>query len=144
MTTALVDRDTGEVYDVEGTALESRAGLIPLEALHTARRQLLITLAPLKALHGPFGIWDDRRKQMLESLKVRSRLTLLEQGQKITEGLVDAMAYADEAYLRLLDQAERDKIEYLMQANQMSELEEKIRDREICLLAYNSELKLTR
>ena len=125
-------------------AIEDRADVVPLEALHAARRQLLITLAPLRALHGPFGCWDDKRKQLVEALKVRARATLAETGQKTTEAMVEAEAYGDPQYLAFLDQAERDKIEYLMLANQLTEIEEKVRDRELCLQAYSSELRLTR
>lgn len=141
----VVDVTTGEVLDeIAGTELEGRANIRSLEALHTQRRQLLITLAPLKALHGPGDLWDSKRKQLLEALKVRQRLALLEQGQKVTEGLVDAMAYADEQYARFLDQGESARIDYITQQNQLHEIEELIRDREFSLLAYNSECKLAR
>ena len=129
---------------IESTELESRAGIRSLDALHAERRQLLTVLAPLKALHGPGDLWDAKRKQMLEALKVRHRLKLLEQGQKVTEGLVDSMAYADQQYLSFIDQGERDRIEYITLQNRYNELEELIRDRELAMLCYNSEVKLTR
>src|SRR5690242_6584527 len=111
--TAVVDLNGEVLQEIEGSALETRAGIASLDALHAQRRQLLITLAPLKALHGPGDLWDSKRKQLLEALKVRQRLTLLEQGQKVTEGLVDAMAYADEQYLRFVDQGIADRIDYI-------------------------------
>lgn len=142
--TSVVDVETGEVLEFEGSPLEERAGIASLDGLHAERRQLLNILAPLKALHGPGDLWDSRRKQMLEALKVRKRLELLETNQKVTEGLVDSLAYADEQYLRFLDQGERDRIEYITMQNQLNEIEEKIRDREVSLLVYNSEVKLAR
>lgn len=143
MTATYSDPETGEVLG-EATALEQRAELIPLEALHAARRQLLITLAPLKALHGHGGIWDDRRKAFVEALRIRALARLTSEGGKTTEKVVEAEAYGDPQYIAFLDQAERDKIEYIVQSNKLTEIEEKIRDREFSLLAYNSEIKLAR
>lgn len=125
-------------------AIEARAEVASLEDLHQQRRQLLITLAPLKALHGPFGIWDDKRKQMVEALKVRARSALAATGQKTTEAMIEAEAYGDPQYLAFLDQGERDKIAYLHQANHLSEIEEQIRSRDIELTCYNAELRLQR
>jgi len=129
---------------IEGSPLEERAGVDVLDALHAQRRQLLITLAPLKALHGPGDLWDSKRKQMLEALKVRWRLKLMETGQKITDATVDAAAYADEQYERFIDQGERDRVDYITQQNRLNEIDERIRNREVSLLVYNSECKLAR
>ena len=142
--TSVVDVETGEVIDVPSTELESRAQIRSLDALHAERRQLLNILAPLQALHGAGDLWDAKRKQLLEALKVRVRLRLLEQGQRVTEGLVDSMAYAEQQYADFIDQGERDRIEYITLRNRYNEIEEQIRDREFSLLAYNSEIKLTR
>lgn len=130
--------------EAEPSDLESRAGIRALDVLHAQRRQLMVMLAPLKALHGPFGIWDARRKQLLESLKVRARSALIAQGVKTTETMIDAEAHGDAQYLAFLDQSERDKIEYLHMQTELDEIEEAIRSREIELLAYNSEVKLSR
>jgi hypothetical protein len=127
------------VRDVEG-----RAEVLPLGDLHARRRALLVPLAPLKALHGHGGLFDDKRKQMLEAMKVKARMALTDAGQKTTEGMIDAMAYADEQYARFIDQGITDRIEYLNLANELTEIEELIRDRELGLLVYNAELKLSR
>jgi hypothetical protein len=124
--------------------VESRAEVLPLGDLHARRRALLVALAPLKALHGHGGLFDDKRKQMLEAMKVKARMALTDIGQKTTEGMIDAMAYADEQYARFIDQGITDRIEYLHLANELSEIEELIRDRELGLLVYNAELKLSR
>lgn len=124
--------------------VEDRANVAALGDLHARRRQLMVTLAPLKALHGHNGIWDDKRKQMLEAMKVKARMALTDAGQKVTEGLVDAMAYGDEQYERFLDAGIAARIEYLTAQNELDEITEQIRDRELCLLVYNSEVKLDR
>jgi hypothetical protein len=126
------------------STLEDRAGVDSLGDLHARRRTLLVTLAPLKALHGHNGIWDDKRKQMLEAMKVKARMALMESGQKATEGMVDAMAYGDEHYERFLDAGIAARIDYIQQQNELDEIVERIRSREIELLAYNSEVKLAR
>lgn len=126
-------------------ALESRADTDSLGDLHARRRQLMITLGPLKALHGPFGIFDDRRKQMLEALKVRARQTLSAGSEKKpTESAIDSAAYADPQYEAFLDQAWQEKVDYVNQANELSELEERIRSREIELMTYGAEARLQR
>jgi hypothetical protein len=129
-------------WEGELSALESRADLDSLEDLHQRPRTLLGQLAPLKALHGHNGVWDAKRKRLLEALKVRHRGELAERGVKPTDAMVDAYAHADEQYERMLDQAERDKIEYLKLDNELTEIEEKIRNREFSLLAYNAETRL--
>lgn len=126
------------------TTLEDRAQVDALGDLHARRRALLVTLAPLKALHGHNGIWDDKRKALLEAMKVKARMALTEAGQKATEGMVDAMAYADEQYASFIDDGIAARIDFINQQNELSEIEERIRSREIELLCYNSEAKLAR
>ena len=125
-------------------AVEERAQIESLETLHAERRTLLVQLAPLKALHGHNGLWDDKRKQYLEARKIESRRALLETGNKPTEAMVDAMAYGSEQYESFLDAGVTARIEYIRLANELSEIEERIRSREIELLAYNSEIRLAR
>lgn len=126
----------------ELSALESRADVDSLEDLHQRRRALLVQLAPLKALHGPFGTWDAKRKQLLEALKVRHRSQLAAEGTKATEGMIDALAHADDQYAAFLDGSERDKAEFLVLDNEYQELNERIRNREFGILAYNAEARL--
>ena len=124
--------------------LEQRAGVDSLGDLHARRRTLLAQLGPLKALHGHNGLWDNKRKQMLEAIKVRVRMTLEADGKKGTDAAVDALAHADEQYARFIDAGITDRIDYLTLQNEADEIAERIRSREIELLAYNSEVKLAR
>jgi phage gp46-like protein len=124
--------------------IEARAGVDALGELHARRRQLLVNLAPLKALHGHNGIWDDKRKAYLECSKVNARMTLTANAQKTTEAAVEAQAYADPEYLKFIDDGIAARIEYITQQNELDEITERIRSREIELLAYNGELKLAR
>lgn len=127
----------------ELSALESKAEADSLGDLHARRRQLMVSLAPLRALYGSFGLWDARRKRLLESLKIRARMELIGDNKpKPTEAQIDATAHADEQYARFLDDALTAKIEYLNLETEASELEERIRNREIVLRAYTAEARL--
>lgn len=136
MTTQLAPDDVRPVED--------RARVDSLGDLHQRRRDLLKTLAPLKALHGHNGLFDDKRKQFLEAMKIKARLALTLGGVKTTDAAVEAAAYADAQYERFLDSGYTDRIEYITLANELTEIEERIKSREIELLVYNSEVKLDR
>ena len=124
--------------------IEERAEVDALGDLQQRRRALLTQLAPLKALHGHNGVWDNKRKQMLEAIKVRVRMALDAAGKKATDSGVDALAHADEQYARFIDAGIEDRIQYIVLQNEADEIAERIRSREIELLAYNGELKLAR
>jgi hypothetical protein len=126
------------------TPLEDRAGVDALGNLHQRRRQLLVTLAPLKAMHGHNGIWDDKRKSLLEAMKVKARMSAPADKKPPTDAAVEAMAYADPQYVQFIDDGIAARIDYINQQNELTELEERIRSREIELLCYNGEIKLSR
>lgn len=128
----------------DATGLEDRASVESLEILHHERRLLVRTLAPLKALHGSFGLFDARRKQMSRACMVRARMVIIGRGEKPTEAMVESEALCDPQFVAFLDQAERDRIEFIAQQTTLDEIEERIRNREIALQAYNSELRLAR
>jgi hypothetical protein len=126
-------------------ALEAKVGTESLDDLQEQRRQLLAHLAPLKALHGHGGLWDDKRKQYLEAQKIAARTAIIASGNlKPTEGLVDATAYGSEAYEKFLSDGENARIDYIMNANELTEIEEKIRSRELDFMIYNADTRLAR
>lgn len=125
-------------------ALEARADVDCLEDLHARRRALVEQNAALIARYGSFGMHDDYRKGFVECQKLRARMALAKENAKVTEGMVDAAAYGSEEYARFLDNALAEKVAYLKAQNEIDEIDEKIRGREIALLSYNAELKLQR
>lgn len=125
-------------------ALEAKVGTDPLDALHHARRALIEQIAPLRALHGPYGLFDDRRKQLLEACKIRARMALSKDGAKCTEGMVEAAAYDDAEYERLLDEGYASRIDYIRLENEITEINEKIRSRELEIVAFSAEARLAR
>lgn len=125
-------------------AIESRADVDSLGDLHARRRQLLQQIAPLIADYGPFGLWDAKRKRLLEALKIKARAALTEGGAKTTEAAIDATAHADEQYERFLDDSYKGKIDYINGDCELAEITERIASRLTELNVYNGELRLAR
>lgn len=128
----------------ELTPLEARAEIDSLEDLQARRRQILPEYAKLRALHGSFGKWDARRKQMLSAIQVSVRMEARQNQEKVTEAYVEQLAHADERYARLVDEGIEGATRYYELETEVSELEEKIRTRELSVMAYTAELRLAR
>lgn len=139
MTETLVARDPAME---QMRALESRAEIESLEELQQERRELIDSGARLAARYGPFGLWDNIRKQRSELAKVASRARLTEHGDKVTEAAVEQYAYADDDYRAFLENAEREKIEWVRLDNRITEINERIRNRELSLRAFTVEAGL--
>lgn len=135
---------TAPEYNGELTALESRADIASLEGLHAQRRQLMPEYSTLKALHGNFGKFDHKRKSLLEACKIRARMEMTQKGEKVTEAAVDALGHADQQYVDFIDEGIVGATRYVELETMMSEIEEQIRNREICLLSFNAEARLAR
>jgi hypothetical protein len=129
-------------YAGEMTALEDRADVASLEGLHADRRSLLKEYATLRALHGPGGKWDAKRKALLEAMKIRARMALAERSEKITDAAVDAYGHADEQYVAFVDRGIADATRHIELETAISEIEERIRNREIALSVYGKEVSL--
>jgi hypothetical protein len=125
-------------------ALEDRAGVESLETLHAERRKINERLAPLKAVHGHNGVYDARRQQMTRAMQVRAAATLTGRGEKATDRAVEAAALNDPQYLAWLDRMEAEKVAFINCQTELDEIDERIRNREIGLLCFNSEVKLAR
>lgn len=123
-------------------AIEGKADVESLGVLHHLRRELLKELAPLKALHGPFGLFEDKRKQMIEAMKVKVRQERPVGAPKLSNDAVDALAHAHQDYVSFLDTAEDARINYIRKANDLSEIEERIRSRDIEIQFATAELRL--
>ncbi len=133
--------DDGVAFE---TALESRAEVPALAALHHERRALLAEHAGLMALYGNFGLYDDRRKACVEAQKVIVRQQLSAGNEKTTEGRIDSEAYGSKTYQDFLDRAYEDKVRWIGVQNRLDEIAEIIRSRELAIMAYSAEIRLTR
>lgn len=122
---------------------ESRAEVESLDALQDMRRALIEANGRLLALYGPFGMFDDHRKRMVEAMKIQARMELsTPDGKKPTEAAIDAHAYGSEQYGRFLDNALSERIECLSVSAKLDELAERIRDRELGIQSYCKEIGL--
>lgn len=132
------------IYAGECSPIESRTEIASLEGLQHKRRQLLGEYAALKALHGPNGKWDNRRKQFLELAKIKCRMDLQKKGEKVTETYVDALAHADEDYGNLITQGIEGAVRYIQLDTEMREIEEQIESRSAELYFLSAEARLQR
>lgn len=131
-------------WDGALTSLEARAEIDSLEDLHARRRSLLREYAPLRALHGPGGKWDARRKAMLEATKVQARMDMQKAGEKITESAVDTAGHAHENYIKFIEDGITSATRYVELETEISEIEERIKNRETVLYVFGQEMKLAR
>ena len=132
--------------DPTARELEQRADIESLDELLATRRKIVGEIARLKALHGPFGKFDYKRKNLLSAKKVQARMAITErvkkEGGKLTEDMVDAEAHADPDYEKFIDNGIADHIEYIEKENELAEVEDRIKNRELELRAYTAEISL--
>ncbi len=131
-------------YEGECTALESRFDLASLEGLHALRRQMLPEYAALRALHGPGGKWDAKRKAMLEAMKIRARMELTKNGEKVTEAAIDSYGHADTQYVAFIEEGIAGATRLVELETAVTEIEERIRDRESSMYLVGKEAGLAR
>ncbi len=128
------------------TALESRADVESLEALQAERRALLPRYADLarKFKGGNSASADTKRKQH-RALVSKRILAAWPDGQKEpSEAALERMANADVEHIGYVEKLEREFTEYVLQEYKITEISERIRNRETCLNVYNGELRLVR
>lgn len=77
----------------------------PLERLG----ELLAERAPLYALYGPGGTFDNTRKILLCTCRDAWRVTKRGAGEKVTEAALDDLAHSDEEYRRLIARATEER-----------------------------------
>ncbi len=130
---------------MDHTALESRADVESLEAMQEERRGLIkrFTALGAKFRGGNSASADTKRKQ--HRALVSKRILAEWKGDKEpSEAALERMANADVEHIAFCDAIERDFTEYLLIEFRITEISERIRNRETCLNCYNSELKLAR
>lgn len=123
-------------------ALEARAGLESLDALQARRRTISDRITALEAVHGPGGIWDERRRSLRGVIATELREHLRMEGRKVTEAEIEDASNADPRYIAFLDSGLEERIEYLTLKTQRDEITERIKNREFAMLAYNAETRL--
>jgi hypothetical protein len=136
------------IVDTDGVLvardIEDKAGIESLEQLHSLRRQLLPEYKTLKALHGPFGKWDFRRKARLEAAKIQARIDVSKTGEKYTEAMIDTMGHADAGYIQFIEDGIDGATRYVEVETEMNELAERVESRIAELYAWGKEAGLAR
>lgn len=149
----------------ESKALEHRAEVDSLEALQQRRRELLKDYAPLAAkFKGGATAGTDAARKRHRALVAKRILVELHQAfeagpkqvaSKKTAGLMvpavfdepseaalERMANADTEHIAYCDKLESEYTRYILLDNDIQEVNEKIRSREVELYCYNGELRL--
>ena len=128
-----------------GTALESRAEVEALEALHEERRSLLPRFAELAAkFKGGQGSSADAKRKQHRALVMKRIAAEQNLDDKFAENKLERMANSDIEHIAFCEQMEREFTEYVLLEYRITEIAERIRNRETCLNVYNAELRLSR
>lgn len=102
--------------------VEQRMGIQPLEELLSERDELIARCAPLRARHGPGGVWDDLRRvqRATIAMKLRAQAAATSPPTKVTESFLDDAAQADADYLAFIEAGVREKIQHTELENQIA------------------------
>jgi len=92
--------------------IELRMGIPSLESLLAERDTLVKELAPLRAKHGPGGIFGDLRKAELAKVAAMIRAMAVGSQQKVTEAFIEESAHQHPTYTDFLTQATVEKARY--------------------------------
>lgn len=119
---------------------EDKVGVPNLDALQQQRRELIEKVAPLEAMFGARGTYDDRRKVELSRVKARIRAKALP--AKIPQGVVDDMAHVDDAYVDFVIEATKQRAKWVKLSNQIRDIDDQIFHSNTIIGYARSELKL--
>lgn len=139
-------------------ALEMRAEVDSLEVLQQRRRDLLKEYAPLAAkFKGGATAGTDASRKRHRALVAKRILVQMEQdwSAKAKPGVIavgefkapaetalERMANADTEHIAFCDKLESDYTRFILLENDIQEINEKIRSREVELYSYNAELRM--
>lgn len=138
--------------------LEFRAEVDSLDWLQAKRRELMKEYAPLagKFKGGAVAGTDASRKrhralvakriliEMRQAWEAKAKPGIIAVGEfkEPSETALERMANADTEHIAFCDQLEKDYTRFIVLENDIQELNEKIRSREVELYSYNAELRM--
>ena len=139
----------------ESKSLEVRADVACLEELQSTRRQIITDIAPLELLYGSGGDrWTATRRRHRDGIARLTRDEMFEKWRNAgakpgewkepSEALLERHANSDKRHTDFVDETESAFPRWLSLKNELGEIEEKIRSREIELTIFNSEIRLSR
>jgi hypothetical protein len=126
--------------------VEAAADVEAIDMLHADRRQIIKNMKHFKAWYGAFGMYDDYRKQYLSTLIVTIKDTPEASGapraKPMSDKEADARAHAHPKYREFLDRCQADRIRYIQLDVQLTEIEERIRSRDLEIQHATRSLRL--
>jgi hypothetical protein len=122
---------------------EVKMGLAPIEELLAERDTLVTQIAPLRAKHGPGGIFQDERKVELAKIAAALRAQAVLDGKKVTEAQLDEMSHSDDRYAAYILKATQEKTDYVIAENTVQGITETIRRGEAIARFVTQELTLS-
>lgn len=145
--------------DTAETDLEGRAGVESLDALHAQRRAKIKEYAPLAAKFrggAGQGSSSDAARKRHRALIAQKILIEMKQefDSKLKPGVIvgtfkepsetalERMANAHIDHIKFCEALEKDFVKYITLDNEINELNERIRSREVELRCYNAEIQL--
>src|SRR3990167_5952971 len=99
--------------------VEARMQLVPLETLLAERDALVKQVAPLRARHGTWGVYDDLRKVHLSKVATVIRAQAVAAGERKTEAQIEQEAHADERYVAWVVEATKQKERFYVLENRI-------------------------
>jgi len=124
--------------------IEERMGLVPLEELLAERDKFIKSVAPLRARHGPGGVWDDLRRVHRSTIAMKLRAQKASAGEKVTEAWLEDAAQADGDYLAFITAGVQEKIAHTELENRIQGIEDQINRGQAVARYLSNELGLSR
>lgn len=126
--------------------VEAVADVEAIDMLHADRRKVIKEMKHFKAWYGAFGMYDDYRKQYLSTLIVLVKEMPEADGSKrakpMSDKEADARAHAHPKYKEFLDRCQKDRIKYIQLDIMLTEIEERIRSRDLEIQHATRSLRL--
>jgi hypothetical protein len=123
--------------------IEARVGIPPIEELLAERDTLVKKLAPLRAKHGPGGIFQDERKVELAKIAAALRATWVGEAKKVTEAQIEEASHSDPRYVDYIVKATVEKAEYVVLENTVQGISDTIQRGNVIARYLANEVTLT-
>lgn len=124
--------------------IEQRMGLPPLEGLLAERDSLVAKVAPLRARHGPGGLFDDLRSVQRATVAMKLRAQAAASGTKVTEAYLEDASKADADYVAFLTAGVLEKIQHTELENAITGINDQVRRGDAVARYLSQELGLSK
>lgn len=122
--------------------IEARVGIQGIEELHDQRRTLVSVASGLRALHGPFGSSEVRRKIILSGIRDKIRTQYQVSATKVTEAALDDKAHAAPEYIAYVDDIIQQREQLVLVENSLLEINDLITRDNTLIYHVTAEVKM--